>query len=49
MTTMTLSEFSKRMILESQCPPQVQNLFDAMPHYSAWKFNHEHNYQPQTR
>lgn len=49
MTTMTPSEFSKRMILESQCPPQVQNLFDAMPHYSAWKFNHEHNYQPQTR
>lgn len=49
MTTMTLSEFSKRMILESQCPPQVQNLFDTMPHYSAWKFNHEHNYQPQTR
>lgn len=50
MTTMTPAEFNNRMVLESQCPPHVQNLFDAMPHYSAWKFNHEHGYiHPQTR
>ena len=49
MTTMTPDEFNKRMVLEGQCPPQVQSLFNAMPHYSAWKFNHEHASQAQAR
>ena len=49
MTTMTPDEFNKRMVLEGQCPPQVQSLFNSMPHYSAWKFNHEHSSQAQAR
>lgn len=42
MTTVSPDEFNRRMVLESQCPPQAQKLFQGMPVYSAWKFNHEH-------
>lgn len=42
MTTMNPDEFNSRMVLENQCPPQAQKLFQGMPVYSAWKFNHKH-------